>query len=306
MAHFTTMSPEALEEWATERFLNRYKDRRLKLLYPAFCKVQDSVRAFEEAWEISGLFTLALKPEGTAIGYDDPVQGNRTRISHLAYGEGYRASEEMRDDDRWDVVAQMGDDLLDAAMDHKERLAHGVPNDAFTGANFTGLDGLSLCNTAHTTLKASGTRSNQLAPSADLTHEAIEALLTQASLQTDEQGRFIPFEPKKLLIHPANRWEADRLFNSQYQPGSADNDINTLYLTQLGAAPIRSPYLSDADAFYLIDDRDGVNDVRFFERKKLQRQTGTDFDTKDMKTTVHYRASTGFWKWEAWYASPGA
>jgi hypothetical protein len=304
MAHFTTMTPEALEEWATERFLNRYKDRRLKLIYPKFCKVTDSVRAFEEAWEVSGLFTLALKPEGTPIGYDDPVQGNRTRISHLTYGEGYRVTEEMRDDDRWDVVAQMGDDLLDAGLDHQDRLGHGVLNDATTGSNFTGLDGKSLVNTAHTTLKASGTRSNQLSPSADLTHEAIEALLTQAGLMTDEQGRYIPFKPEMLIIHPSNHWESVRLFNSQYQPGSADNDVNTLFADYSGTKIISTPYLTDADAFFLFDST--YNDVRFFMRKRMQRQTGTDFDTKDMKTTVHYRASTGFWKWEGWYGSPGA
>lgn len=302
--HFSTMTPEALAEWATDRFLNHFRAHRQKMIFDKIVKRKNSNRAYEEHWEVSGLGTFAVVPEGTPIPYDEPVQGNRARITHTKYGLGYRVTEEMRDDDRWDVVSQMADDLMDAGRDHQERIGHRPWNTAFDTTTYTTLDGAAFISTTHTSLKGGGTRSNALSPAADLTPEAVEALLTQASLMVDEQGRYIPFNPTNLFTHVNNRWEAERIFESQYRPFSADNDINVLANNRLGTNMLFSPYLTDTDAFFLFD-REAMM-VLWFDRKKMTPATGTDFDTQDVKTTVRYRAGVGVPKWEGVFGSQGA
>lgn len=299
MATFSGTVNEALEEWTTERFMNRYADRREGLIYPRIMRVESSNRAWEEAWEVSGLGTFVLKPEGSPVAYDDPVQGNRTRISHQNFALGFRVTEEMRDDDRWDVISKMPEDLADSGMDHQERLAHGVYNDAAAGATYTGLDGQALLSTTHTQLKTGGTRSNRLTTA--LTVAGLEATRTQARLTQDENGRQIPFFPNLLLIHPDERHNAEVLLESEFAPfvsgdTVAKNDINTMASSRSGITPIDSPYLNDTNDWFLLDT--SAVDVRWFNRKGMDRDTGTDFDTKDMKFTASYRAGVGFWKWE--------
>jgi len=299
--HTTTMTPEALEEWTTKRFLNAYAARRQSRIRDKITKIAPSQRAFEEHWEVSGLGTFALVGEGSPIPYDQPVQGNRRRIFHQKYGLGYRVTEEMRDDDRWDVVTQMADDLLDSGMDHQERIAHAPWNDAFAGASFACLDDVAFVSTSHTSLKGGGTRSNRLSPDADISPEAIEALMTQASLTVDEQGRYLNFDPDTLLTHPNNKWEVRRIFESTLRPGTADNDTNVL--SGMDKKYVFSPYLTDTDAWWMFTKKDLM--VLWFDRKKMTTQTGTDFDTKDVKTTVHYRAGQGVPKWEGTFGSSG-
>jgi hypothetical protein len=295
------MSPLALEEWTTKRFLNAYAERKHKRIRDKITKIATSQRAFEEHWEVSGLGTFALVGEGSPIPYDVPVQGNRRRIFHLKYGLGYRVTEEMRDDDRWDVVTAMADDLIESGMDHQERIAHAPWNDAFAGASFATLDDVAFVSTSHTSLKGGGTRSNRLSPDADIAPETVEALLTQASLTVDEQGRFIPFDPDCLLTHPNQQWEVRRIFESTLRPGTADNDTNVL--TGMGKEFIFSPYLSDTDAWFMFQRKYMM--VLWYDRKKMTTQTGADFDTKDTKTTVHYRAGQGVPKWEGVFGTSG-
>lgn len=300
--HATTMTPEALEEWTTARFLNHYRSKRQAMIRDKITKIQTSNRAFEEHWEVSGLGTLSLIGEGMPIPYDEPVQGNRRRIFHLTYGLGYRVTQNMKMDDRWDVVSAMNDDLLDSATDHRERIAHAPWNDAFAGASYLTLDGQPFVSTSHTSLKGGGTRSNRLNPDVELSPEGVEALMTQAELTVDEQGRFIPFKPSKLFTHPNNRWEAMRIFESQGRPGTQLNDMNTL--STMGVDFVFSPYLSDTDAWFLFDPETFM--VLWYDRMKPTPDTGSDFDTKSTKITLHYRAGCGVPKWEGVFGSSGA
>lgn len=301
-ANMTTQIPEALEEWATDVFFMRMRNRRRRNIFRRLLRIDDSNRGFEEAWEVSGLGPFATKEEGAPIAFSNPVQGNRTRIAHSTYALGYRVTMEMREDDRWDIVRRMPNDLADSAMDHQERLAHDPINDAFDGTNFTGLDGLSLINTAHTSLRPeAGTRSNELSPGQDLTEASLEAMVNIGKTLTDNQGRFILVEPKRLVIHPNNEFNAQRILGSEFRPGTADNDIGVMQSSRSGIEPISSPYLDSTDDWFLVDPE--LNDVRWFDRKDVNQQTSQDDETLDMKHTAHYRAGVGFWRWEGWFGS---
>lgn len=308
MAHLSTMTPKALDEWVTERYIKVWDERYKWRIYTELCEVTNSNRAFEEYWEVSGLGTFALKVEGNAIQYDDPVEGLRKRVTFSVYGLGYRVTEEMRDDDRWDVVTAAADDLANSGMDHQERLAHEPWNEAFVNTNFSALDGVAMISTSHTSLKGGGTRSNRLNPDADLSDSSMEAMLTMMQLTVDDQGRYIPFRPNLAVFHPNEQWEFARITDSQYRPGTADNDINTMSSSRTGLKGINNgqgdPYLTDTDAWFLMDTRH--KPVKWFDRKKLTPDTGTDFDTKDWKKTMHYRAGVATITWEGVAGTSGS
>lgn len=307
-AVFRGQVPEAIAEWATKVYNNAFRSREQSNVFRQVCKVQSTERAYEEAWEVSGLGTFFTKVEGSAISYDQPVQGNRTRHTVYTYALGCRYTHEMMKDDRWQVMSGMTTDLAHSGRHHQEVLGHAVWNDAFTGTTYTGLDAQPLCSASHTRLKLGTVQSNLLSPAADLSQASLEAMYTQADLWTDDSGRYIPFAPKLLFLHSSQRWEAARLLGSQKEPYSAENQPNTISREVMGTAELRSPYLSDTDAFFLIDT--DVAEVIYWDRESnsgapIQR-IGSDFDTMDAMVTAHYRAGNGFWKADGVFGSAGA
>lgn len=305
---FTGQIPEALAEWATKVYNNAYRSKEQANIFRQVCTIKSTERAYEEAWEISGLGTYFMKVEGSAISYDVPVQGNRTRHTVATYALGCRYTHEMMEDDRWQVMEGMTTDLAHSGRHHQEVLGHSVWNAAFTTSTYTGLDGQALVSASHTRLKFGTVQSNLLSPAADLSQDSLEAIYTQADLWTDDSGRYIPFDPKLLFLHTSQRWKADVLMDTEREPYSAENQINTVRSSRMGTTVLRSPYLTDTDAFFLIDT--SVAEVIYWDRESnggapIQR-TGTDFDTMDAKVTAHYRAATGFWKPDGIFGSAGA
>ena len=164
---FTGTAPELLEPWVTKIFFDRLN--MIETIYTQIFNMVPSTKAFEDTFEVSTLGTFVLKPEGTPVSYDDPVQSGRKRVVNETFALGFRVTMEMMEDDQHRIISQMPNDLGDSARDHKENLAHALLNDAFTAAataTFTGIpegDGVprNLCNTGHIRLKDGGTSSGR-------------------------------------------------------------------------------------------------------------------------------------------------
>ena len=140
MATLTPQFFELLEADQKEIFFKQFS--MIPELWSQLMETQTSTRAYEDRMRVAGFGTLALKPEGTPIAFDDPVQGTRVRTVHSTYGLGWRASMEMMQDDQHSIMNRMSSDLADSAKDHRERLAWSMIDDAFTGTTFTGLEGI--------------------------------------------------------------------------------------------------------------------------------------------------------------------
>jgi len=63
-----------------------YKPKNSEALWRKLCTVKSSKRAYEENAYFSTLGTIPAKPEGTAITYDEFVQGPTKRWTHKTYG----------------------------------------------------------------------------------------------------------------------------------------------------------------------------------------------------------------------------
>ena len=298
MATFTLQHPELLDDREKEIFFKRYAMR--EEMYTKIARMRRSTKAYEQAMRVRGLGTFTLKPEGAPIGYTDPISGPVVRTVHSTYARGFRVTEEMLDDDQWDIIEKQPADLSDSAKDHRENLFWGSINNAFT--TFTGLDGLSLINTAHTRLDGSATDSNQLSPGLALSVGALQAITTMAETTQTEEGRFTLIPQKWLVHHPNLSHKAKELLKSQFNPETSDNAINTVATTETGLMSFSVPYLADQDDWFVFADSEN-HSVTWFDRKDLTFDSSTDPATKDRLYDARYRAHVAARDWRGVWGS---
>ena len=294
MSTTSALLPESLEPFVTTVFFRRL--RMIRPIFPSLFNIETSGRAFEEFLRVAGLATLALKPEGTSVAYDDPVQGARVRTVMVSYALGFRVTFEMVEDEQHNVIRRMPEELAEAAADHRERIAHEPFNDAFAGASHTGLDGLALCAT-HTNLKTGTTQSNSIVPAVGLTVSGLQAGVNALENQQNDSDRFITIQSSTLLVPTNLNFPARELLRSQDRPDTADRAVNTVSTNQLGVQQVTSPYLTDVDNWFLLG-RKSDHTLTWWNRKALTKDSATDFDTKDLKWTILYRAAVAFYEWQ--------
>lgn len=266
-------------------------------VYPKMFKIVTSTRGHEDAFEVTGLGTFVLKPEGEPIAVDDPIQGPRRRVAHQTFGLGFRHTMEALDDAQYDVIMRMPSDLGRSANDHQDELAVGLVNDFFAGATHTAMDGLSIINTAHVILKprAGGptTQSNQLNPGVALSVTGMESAFTILRGTLSQEGRPVGqrLAPKTLLIHQDNEFVAATILETERgRPGTTDHDTNTMRSSRTGVQMQIWTRLTDTDDWTLWADK--INhEVTWYSRKRLTPDSSVDTGTKDRIHDAHYRAS---------------
>jgi phage major head subunit gpT-like protein len=303
MAALTPQFFQLLEAEEKDVFFNTFEAQ--ELLYPQLFNVQPSTKAYEDRIRIARLGTFATKAEGTPISYDDPAQGTQVRTVHQTYGLGFRITLEMMQDDQFGIMRQMSSDLAASAADHQERLAWSLVNDGFTGTTFTGLEGDTLFTSTHTLLKGSTAtvnRSNILSPAVALSQTGIEDILTLAMTAESDEGRFIKVDPRTLVVHPEEAHNAFVLLNTEFKPGSSDNDRSTVQTSRSGLNVLSVPYLSSTSNWYVFGDNSKTT-LTWNSRMPLEFDTSTDSDTRDMKFTSLYRASVMWSEWRACWGS---
>jgi len=304
MATFRNLMPELLETRLKTVYFNNYN-----LIAPLFSQVANitgSSKAFEDTVRVAGLGALALKPEGTPISYDDPVQGTRKRVVHETYALGFRVTMEMMDDEQYNVIDRMPADLGDATREHKEILFWGIFNDAFDGNTYTDADGATALCASHTLLKSTGAAGaafeNQLNPGVALSVSGMEAMLDKFKLTPNESGRYIQISPSTLLVHTENSHLAHQLLNTEKEPFTADNQVSTVNSSRTGISPLEVPYLTDTDAWFFVAPKN-QHTFTWYNRMGVAFSNSKDSQTKDALFDVMYRASV---TWDDWRGVVGS
>lgn len=254
--------------------------------YKTISTVKNSRRAYEESAYYAGLGLLAEKPEGEGITYDDFIQGPTKRWVHKTYALGCRITEEMIEDSLYpDIPTEMSDmtkELGRSARETIEVLVH----DLYNGTTKTAGDGLAIFSNSHTKL-GGGTWSNLLTPAADLAAASLKQALLNIEETTDDRGKQQVIKPKTLLIPAELEFTAKELLNSTHDPESANNTINSLQSRNLQV--IVDPYLTDADAWFLLAEK---NPFITFIRRKVKFAKDGDFETGDAKFKTSFRISS--------------
>jgi len=266
---------------------------------------ETSDRAFEEEVMLSGFANASVKPEGSGVVFDNAQETYTARYTMETVALAFAITEEAIEDNLYDRLASRYTKALARSMANTKQikavdpLINGLPQTA----TFTSGDGSALFATNHPTI--AGTVSNTLTTQADLNETSLEQSLIDIAAMTDERGLKIAARGMKMIVPPANQFNAERLMKSQGRTSTADNDINAI--ASMGMVPQGyrvNNFLTDADSWYLITDV--PNGMKYFERTPIRTAMEGDFDTGNVRYKARERYNFGVSDYRGIYGVQGA
>ena len=267
-------------------------------------ETESSDRAFEEEVLIIGFGNAEVKTEGQGVNYDTASEGFTARYTHETVALAFALTEEAVEDNLYDRLGSRYTKALARSMAHSKQVkGANVLNNAFS-SSYTGGDGLSLVNSAHT-LAGGGTFSNRPSTYVDLNETSLENALITVSTFVDDRSLILALQGTKLVVPPQQQFIAERILETPGLPFSADNDVNPI--RSMGMVPqgyAVNHFLTDNDAWFLLSDcPDGL---KHFERTPLSTSMEGDFDTGNVRFKARERYSFGWSNPRAIYGSSGA
>jgi hypothetical protein len=265
--------------------------------------VESSSLAYEEDVETTAFDLAQVKAEGGALAYTTHNQGFTKRYTHLAYALGYAVTKEEIADNQYESKSFQRSALLAQSFRVTKEIVHAnVLNRAFT-SSYAGGDGKELLATDHPSL--AGTWQNELTVAADLSEASLEDMLILIRTAKNSKGHPIALKAMKLIVPPAEQFNAERILKSTLQNDTALNAVNAV--KSMGLLPsgyMVGTYLTDTDAWFI--KTNASNGLMSFKRQGYEFDTDNDFDTKNARASGYERYSVGWTDPRGLYGSPGA
>jgi len=268
-------------------------------LYNQIFTEETSDKAYEEVSEQTGFGPARVKSEGQSIVYDVDGEGRKQRFTNVTYGLGYMVSREEIEDDQYTYVSRNRSKALAFSMRSSKEMVHAnILNRAFNN-QYVGADGQPLISDSHPT--RGGLQSNKVAD-ADLSESSLEDAFKLMWSAKNARGLPIVLRGVKLVIHPSELFNAERILKSTMRVGTANNDTNAIRSMGLAPQVVANPYLTDLDAWFL---RTNVDGLTTYKRRAVEFQKADDFDTENVKAKATERYSAGWSDFRAIYGSQG-
>ena len=269
---------------------------------------ESSDRAFEEEVMLSGFANAYVKPEGSAVAFDNAQETYTARYTNETVALAFALTEEAMEDNLYDRLASRYTKALARSMANAKQIKAATPlNTGLPGiaaaSSFQSGDNVNLFSTAHPTI--AGNVANTLATQADLNETSLEQCMIDIASLTDERGLKIAARGMKMIVPSENQFNAERLLKSQGRVGTADNDINAM--KNMGMIPEGyrvNHYLTDVDSFYIITDV--PNGMKYFERLPIQTKMEGDFSTGNVRYKARERYSFGVSDWRGIFGVEGS
>jgi hypothetical protein len=259
-------------------------------LYTELFDTVDSTMSYEEYVSATGFGLASVKAEGAGLEYDSQIQGFLTRLTNATVALGYQVTEEELEDNLYPdkLTTTRTKSLVRGMQQTKENFGALVYNRGFNGSYPIG-DGQALFSTAHPMIYG-GTYANKPTIDVDLSEGAIEDMLVQIMLATDDRGLRIALKAKSLHVHPSQSFNGKRILKSQGQSGTANNDLNVIRNEGDIPGGLKvNPYFTSPNAWFIRTDLEEGTGMIFQSRRAPKLDTGNDFDTKNLKVSATER-----------------
>jgi phage major head subunit gpT-like protein len=267
-------------------------------VFSSIFNVNDSSVDVERDSGVTGFGLLSQTNEGSPITYEDPIQMYDVSYVHLKYTKGFKVSEELMEDDRYNVIKKKPAALARSARRTAEYLAAQVFNNAFSSG--TGGDGKYLCSTVHPRADGGTAQSNANGSGVTLTEGNLNTGLLAMRGQLDDKGMKISVKPDKIIVSPTLEKTAMILTESTMRSGTADNDYNYYK----GIVNVVSwDWITSTTAWFLLDS--SVHQLNWFWRVRPEFKQDNSFDTGMALYKVRMRASRGWSDWRGVWGSKG-
>ncbi len=244
-----------------------------------------------------------MEPFTGTISYDDVYQGYDVTYNFAEFAKGFKVERKLFDDDMYNVINRKPAGLASAAKRTKEKYRASVFNSAFSGSGTITIDGLtvlnnteglSLCNSAHTSAAVSTTQSNT--GTTALSPAAVEATRILGHSFRDDRDNLIVVNYDTILIPRGLEETAWEIINSKGKVDTAENNPNFHYGRYKLAV---WDYLTDANNWFMLDQSMTKQFLNWYTRIGLEFNQDKSFDTYIAKYSAYERYGYGWsdWRW---------
>lgn len=249
-----------------------------------------------------GFVAAPALPDGTPVTYQQGGILFLQRYIYQVYGLAFALTRVLVEDgDHVRIGSTMAKHLGQSMIETKETLAANILNRAFN-ASYNGGDGVPLNSTVHPI--TNGIFSNVLPTAANLSQTSLEQMLVMVRQAVDNSGKKIRLQPRKLVVSPANVFQAEVLLKSVLRAGTNNNDINpvkSIGLLPEGAAVI-SRLTSNTAWWVLTDAPEGM---KLLMRRSIEKTMEGDFETDTMRYKSTERYAVGWTDPRAMFGTAG-
>lgn len=294
--------PDALWPGVKLWFGKKYKE--LPPIWSQMFDKDTSDKAWEYLIEATGFGLAPVKAEGASIAYDSDMEGYKNTLTHVVYALGYIVTREELEDNLYREVSETRAASLAFSMRTTAEVVHAnIFNRGFTAGAYAGGDGVALFSTAHPT--QSGNQANTLSAAADLSEASLEDAIKVMMQMKNSRGLNIQVNPRKLMVHPTEAFNAERILHSNLRVGTANNDINAIRsMGLLQDGYIVNPYLTDLDSWFL--KTDVPSGLKSLWRRDVELERDNDFDTENAKAKATMRFVPGWGDWRGAFGVQGS
>jgi hypothetical protein len=189
--------------------------------------------------------------------------------------------------------------LSDSFLQFKEILGANVFNNGNVYNPAVGGDNQALFSTAHPV--DGNTIANTPLVQLGLNEASLDMGTNMVRAYRDYANLLISAQVRRLLVPTALRRVAKRLLETEYRPGTADNDINARKEGgDLGEGYIVNDFLTSPYAWFLLTDKPGFI---YLVRKAFDISMQVDFSTNNLLVKAMERYYIGNDDWRAGWAS---
>jgi hypothetical protein len=258
-------------------------------------------RATEQVFSYTGLPAATQTGELEPIYYADMAELDATTFTVTKKTLATMMSHEFIEDS-WHLPDMMKEAGQAAGESHayvKDAAVADILSGAF--ASTTTYDSSYLCSTH--TMKNGGSYDNALT-AASITFDNVWAAINHfETTPVTHQGLYLQDKPEFLIYHPSKEKEVRAILRSSLEPGTGDNDKNTILDYKLKPIPCR--FLTTTTYWFIAGSR-FKNDFIFFEREGLKTAMEDDFDRMGTKFRSHQRFAVGVRDFLWIVGNPGA
>lgn len=265
--------------------------------YPTFVNVETTQQAYEQFVKVSGIGALAALDEGGAFDYEEISQSDVHTITVADFGKGISISENLIDDDLYNIAERATQKLARAAKITFEIQAFDLFNAGFVTTTRVGIDDLALFSAVHPLMNPQGTAPGNPTTYSNTATAALGYASLQAAIEAfmdfrDEEGYPSPITPVYLMVRPTDSLLAEQLCSAgRGEYGTPDNQIQPTAFTKL--QPITVNWFTNTGMWVLIGAK-ADHDLALYVRKQPNIRSTDDPYTRNALFSVKARMVPGF------------
>jgi len=268
--------------------------------------MKKSTKQFENLTGFSGFGLFGQVGEAEDVPLMGITQLHDKKFTHTKFAAAWQVSEEMEDDDQYELVATLARAFARSYRFTKEVNFANVLNNGFTTE--LAADGVAAFGSR--TLFNGTVVNNSTA--ADYGVSAAQTMYNHFDTLIDDQGIRAKLRPAYIAANPAMKWIIGEVNRSKYHPAavttSGSNNQNAInVLAEYDLDEVYWAELTDTDAWYVFAKPSAVNGfgLRGYDRQKFT--VSTDFYTRNltMVSVGRGRWSRGVYDWRQGYGSTG-